>query len=71
VLLQQHEAQLEQLAGVRQVAQDISLQPHVWQAEDEDADAIVGTKVISHAYLLDASFERPTGLPIRSRAATP
>jgi hypothetical protein len=59
VLLQQHDAQLEQLAGVRQVAQDVSLQPHVWHVVDENPDAIVSPKTISHVYLLGASFARP------------
>jgi len=53
--VQQHEEQLEQSAGVWQVAQDVSPQPHVWQADDEDPNTIANPKPISHAYLFDAS----------------
>jgi len=37
MVLQQHEAQLEQSAAVLQLSQDSSEQPHVWHAEDEYA----------------------------------
>jgi len=41
-VLQQHEAQLEQSATVRQLAQDVSEQPQVWHAEDEYAPKVMG-----------------------------
>jgi hypothetical protein len=37
VVLQQHEAQLEQSAAVWQLSQDVSEQPHTWHAEEEYA----------------------------------
>ncbi|HEX9197879.1 MAG TPA: hypothetical protein VF906_08800 [Candidatus Bathyarchaeia archaeon] len=33
--MQQHEAQLEQSAGVRQVAQEFVAQPQDWQGNDD------------------------------------
>jgi hypothetical protein len=50
---QQHETQLEQSTGVWQVAHDVSLQPHVWHADDDDAaEAIKKFNVLAIATLI-------------------
>jgi hypothetical protein len=41
-VLQQQDAQLEQSLTVWQVSQDVSEQPHVWQAEEECAPNAIG-----------------------------
>jgi len=42
MVLQQHEAQLEQSAAVLQLSHDVSEQPHIWQAEGEYAPNVIG-----------------------------
>jgi len=46
VVLQQHEAQLEQSATVWQLSQDVSEHPHVWHTEDENAPKDMGNTCI-------------------------
>lgn len=57
--MQQHEEQLEQAVGVWQVAHDVSPQPHVWQADDEDPNVVVGPKtfVLEELILLSHSLK--------------
>jgi len=42
MLLQQHDAQLEQLMIVWQFSQDVSVQPHAWHAGEEYAPKAIG-----------------------------
>jgi hypothetical protein len=42
MVLQQHEAQLEQSAAVLQLSHDVSEQPQVWHVEDEYAPNVIG-----------------------------